>query len=176
MLIAMAGLPGTGKSTVAEVVGNRLGLAVVSVDPIESAILSAGIGADQPTGLAAYLVAETLADAVLSSGRGVIVDAVNAVAPAREQWVKLAERQGVPLRFVEVVCSDPDLHRLRLETRVRDLPHFEEADWHRVEQTLDEWEEWSGASAAAPRITVDSVQPLGVIVEQALTFLAPPAP
>jgi len=167
----MAGLPGTGKSTVAEVVGNRLGLAVVSVDPIESAILSAGIDADQPTGLAAYLVAETLAETVLSTGRAVIVDAVNAVGPAREQWVKLAERQSVPLRFVEVVCSDPDLHRTRLETRVRDLPNVEEPDWHRVEQTLDEWEEWAGPSAAAPRITVDSVQPLGVVVDQALAFV-----
>jgi predicted kinase len=173
VLIAMAGLPGTGKSTVAEVVGNRLGAAVVSVDPIESAILSAGIDSDQPTGLAAYLVAETLADAVLTTGRAVIVDAVNAVAPAREQWVKLAERQGVPLRFVEVVCSDPELHRTRLETRVRDLPNFAEPDWHRVEQTLDEWEEWAGPSAAAPRITVDSVQPLGVVVEQALGFVRP---
>jgi adenylate kinase family enzyme len=37
----MAGLPGAGKSTVAEIIGNRLGFAVLSVDPIESAILKA---------------------------------------------------------------------------------------------------------------------------------------
>ena len=56
----MAGLPGAGKSTIAEIVGARLGATVVSVDPIESAILRAGIDADQPTGLAAYLVAEEI--------------------------------------------------------------------------------------------------------------------
>ena len=43
MLIVMAGLPGTGKSTVAEASAAALGLPVVSVDPIESAILSAVI-------------------------------------------------------------------------------------------------------------------------------------
>ena len=48
MLIVMAGLPAAGKSTIAEVVGNRMGVPVVSVDPIEAAILSAGIDADQP--------------------------------------------------------------------------------------------------------------------------------
>ena len=55
VLIAMAGLPGAGKSTIAEIIGARLGASIVSVDPIESAILSAGINADEPTGLAAYL-------------------------------------------------------------------------------------------------------------------------
>ncbi|MDP3209714.1 MAG: AAA family ATPase, partial [Rhodoglobus sp.] len=94
MLVAMAGLPGSGKSTVAEQLARALGIPVVSVDPLESSILRAGIDADQPTGLAAYLVAETIADAVLRSGQGVIVDAVNAVAPARDQWVLLGERLG----------------------------------------------------------------------------------
>ena len=71
MLIVTAGLPGAGKSTIAEVVGNRLGLTLLSVDPIEAAILSAGIDSEQPTGLAAYLVAEAMAEGVLATGRGV---------------------------------------------------------------------------------------------------------
>jgi predicted kinase len=170
-LIVMAGLPGAGKSTIAEVVGNRLALPVVSVDPLESAILSAGIERDQPTGLAAYLVAETIAEAVLAGGAGVIVDAVNAVEPAREQWARLGRRQSVPVKFIEVVCSDPELHRARLEKRNRELPHLAEPTWHAVEQRTDEWETWSGSSAVVPRITLDSVQPLGVNVEQALGFI-----
>jgi predicted kinase len=170
-LIVTAGLPGAGKSTIAEVIGNRLGLPIVSVDPLESAILSAGIDPDQPTGLAAYLVAETIAEAVLVGGAGVIVDAVNAVEPARDQWVRLAARQNVPVKFLEVVCSDPELHRARLEKRDRELPHLAEPTWHAVEQRTDEWESWSGSSAAVPRITLDSVQPLGSNVEQALLFV-----
>lgn len=171
MLIVTAGLPGAGKSTIAEVVANRLGAPVVSVDPIESAILSAGMDADQPTGLAAYLVAETIAESVLSTGGSVIVDAVNAVEPAREQWVRLAARQQTPIKFLEVICSDPEVHRTRLANRDRRLAHLAEPTWHAVEQALDEWEAWAGPTGAVPRVTLDSVRPLGVNVEQALAFL-----
>jgi predicted kinase len=171
MLLVMAGLPGSGKSTVAVGVGSQLGLPVVSVDPIESAILSAGIAADQPTGLAAYLVAEAIADSVVAGGGSVVIDAVNAVEPAREQWLKLAERRGTNIRFVEVVCSDEGIHRSRLEARGRQLAHIAEPSWHAVEQSLDEWEPWGGESGAVPRITVDSVQPLEVIVDQVITFV-----
>lgn len=171
MLIAMAGLPGAGKSTIAEVIGNRLGFAVLSVDPIESAILSAGIDADQPTGLAAYLVAEAIADAALANGQSIIVDAVNAVDPAREQWVELAEKHGEKLKFLEIVCSDTDIHRQRLENRDRNLAHLPDPSWHQVEQSLDDYANWTGAAAAIPRVTLDSVKPLGEVVAQALSFL-----
>jgi len=168
----MAGLPGSGKSTIAELIGQQLGKPLVSVDPIESSILRAGIDSDQPTGLAAYLVAETLAESIVRSRRGgVIIDAVNAVLPAREQWVNLAKRLGEPLKFVEVVCSDPAIHRARLEARSRNLPNLAEPTWHAVEQSLDEYAEWTGPSADAARITLDSVEPLEVIVERAIAFL-----
>ncbi|GAB3606890.1 AAA family ATPase [Conyzicola nivalis] len=175
MLIAMAGLPGTGKTAIAEAIGARLLKPVVSVDPIESAILRAGIDADQPTGLAAYLVAETLTETVMRAGHGAIIDAVNAVDPAREQWVNLAARSGETLRFIEVVCSDLALHRKRLEERERHLPHVVSPSWFAVEQSLDEYAEWSGSSGAVERLTVDSVEPLDALVERALEFLGRPS-
>lgn len=169
MLIAMAGLPGSGKSTLAAAIGAELRLPVVSVDPIEAAILRAGIDAGQPTGLAAYLVAEAAVEPILASGGlGVVLDAVNAVGPARDQWVGLAERQGRGLRFLEVHCSDPDLHHERLEARRRLSPP---AAVHAVEESLDEWAEWDGAAAGAPRLRLDSVHPLPVLIEQSLAFL-----
>lgn len=171
MLIAMAGLPATGKSTIAEILGGRLSASVVSVDPIEAAILEAGIASDQPTGLAAYLVAETMAGLVLESGHNVIVDAVNGVDPAREQWVGLARSRGEVLRFIEVICSDSELHRERLETRGRGRSRGSEPTGHAVEQSLDEYLPWAGESAAVPRITLDSARPLGVNVDAALAFI-----
>lgn len=171
MLVVMAGLPGTGKSSLAGVVGTRLKLPVVSVDPIESAILSAGIDADQPTGLAAYLVAETIAESVLASRGGIIVDAVNAVQPAREQWIRLAARQGTSVRFLEVICSDESVHRERLQARGRQLAHLSEPTWHAVEQSLDEWEDWEGDAAEVPRLTLDSVEPVDALADRAVAFL-----
>ncbi len=167
----MVGLPGTGKSTIANVLSSRLGHAVVSVDPIESAILSAGISAEEPTGLAAYLVAEAVAGAALANGQTVIVDAVNAVDPAREQWVGLAKKYGAALKFIEVTCSDPVLHRTRLEERGRNLAHMAEPSWHAVEESLEEYAEWSGESALVDRVTLDSVESVDTSVERALEFI-----
>jgi predicted kinase len=174
ILIAMAGLPGAGKSTIAEVLSARLGAPIVSVDPIESAILHAGIDDDQPTGLAAYLVAETMAEQVLASGQTVIVDAVNAVEPARLQWRELAKRTGVELRVVEVVCSDLELHKQRLEKRVRNLPHLEEVTWLGVEQSLEDYQEWGGDTASLARVTVDTTDTIGNNVDAALAFVTTP--
>ncbi|MFD4420375.1 AAA family ATPase [Agromyces sp. NPDC058484] len=171
-LIVMAGLPAAGKSTIAAIVGARLGATVVSVDPIESAILRAGIDADQPTGLAAYLVAEEIAEKELDSGRTVVVDAVNAGEAARLQWRDLAERTEVRLRVIEVVCSDEALHRARLEKREHRLPHLEAPTWRAVEQSLEGYAPWTGPSSALPRMTIDSVQPLGTNVDAALAFIA----
>jgi predicted kinase len=171
MLVAMAGLPGAGKSTIAEILGHRLGYAVISVDPIESAILSAGIDADQPTGLAAYLVADAIADAALGNGVSIIVDAVNAVDPAREQWLELAKKHRESIKFLEIVCSDTDLHKERLESRDRNLAHIPDPTWHAVEQSQDEYAEWTGPTARVARLTLDSVRPLGEVVESALAFL-----
>jgi predicted kinase len=168
VLVAMAGLPGAGKSAVADALGKRLGTTVVSVDPIESAILSAGIDAGQPTGLAAYLVAERMAEAVLGSGASIIVDAVNAVEPARYQWRELARRTGVPVLFVEVVCTDAAEHRRRLEARRRDLPGMSEVRWPDVEQILGEYADWTGESGAVQRVTVDSMRPVEDLVDDVL--------
>ncbi|WP_052357654.1 AAA family ATPase [Leifsonia aquatica] len=165
VLVVMAGLPGSGKSTIGEIVASRIGATPISVDPIEASILRAGIDADQPTGLAAYLVADTLAEQVLVSGRSVVVDAVNAVEPARLQWRDLAERCGVALHIVETVCADEELHLERLGKR--EVP----ISGHAVEQSIEEYSEWKGASAALPRITLDTSLPLGQNVEAAVAFV-----
>ncbi|MGH1523372.1 AAA family ATPase [Leifsonia sp. L25] len=165
VLIVTAGLPGSGKSTIAEIIAGRLGATAISVDPIEAAILKAGIDSDQPTGLAAYLVAERMAEQVLLSGHSVVVDAVNAVEPARLQWRDLAERCGVKLRVVETVCFDDELHEQRLAKRSGLIAAYA------VEQSVEEYAEWKGAAASLPRVTLDTSRPLGENVDAALAFL-----
>jgi predicted kinase len=170
MLVVMAGLPGTGKSTIGLDLATKLEMPVVPVDQIETAILEAGIDCDQPTGLAAYLVAETLAERVLVSGTSVVVDAVNAAATAREQWVNLAARLTEPIRFIEVICSDPEVHRSRIEHWRKSMPHIR-LTWNAVEQSLDDYAEWTGVSATVPRLTLDSIEPRDANLDRAIAFL-----
>ncbi|MEE1622120.1 AAA family ATPase [Zafaria sp. Z1313] len=120
-LVVFCGLPGAGKSAAAGALARATGWPVLGVDPAEAALVRAGIEQHrQPTGLAAYTVVEALAEAQLRAGITVIVDAVNDVAEARGQWIRLADRTGAALEWFEVVCSDPTVHRMRLQQRRRE--------------------------------------------------------
>lgn len=171
MLIVMAGLPGAGKSSVAEAVAGRLQCPIVSLDPIEAAMWRAGIARTEPTGLAAYVVAEEVARAQLQVGNTVVVDAVNDVEPARQQWRLLAESFGRRLTFVEVSCSDPTEHRRRLEARRRDIEGFPEPTWESVAARRSGFDGW-----ADDRIRVDSLAPPDANLQYVLRRLADHTP
>src|SRR5580698_3218313 len=99
-LIVLAGLPGSGKSTVAEGLSSTLSLPVFSVDPIEAAMWRGGLKKDQ-TGIAAYEVAIALADEQLRLGHCVIVDAVNPIEAPRAAWRSLAAKYRAGLKIIE---------------------------------------------------------------------------
>jgi predicted kinase len=166
-LIVAAGLPGSGKSAVAEGLGRALRAPVLSVDPIEAAMWSSGIPKAM-TGIAAYVVAEAVAEENLKLGSTVIVDAVNPVEAARTAWVRLAARQRTPLTFVECVCSDLTVHRRRIEQRVRGITGMPEVTWDRVEERRAEYEPWS-----MERITLDTaIEGPDRLVQRVLSMLA----
>jgi predicted kinase len=166
MLLVMSGLPGTGKSELAQQVGRRLRVAVFSVDAIESAVLRSGLAQSFETGLAAYLVAESLADSQLKMGQDVIVDAVNAVEPAKDMWRDLAARHGLALRVVECSCSDEGLHRRRLSARGQRFDNFPEPSWDDVLRRRLEYTSWR-----EPALAVDSALPLESNVERVLAWV-----
>ncbi|MFO0551586.1 MAG: AAA family ATPase [Polyangiaceae bacterium] len=165
-LIVLSGLPGTGKSELANHLSRALGAPVFSVDPIESAIVRAGISRSFETGLAAYLVVEALARSELLLGRSVIVDAVNSVEAARDMWRSLARESRAELGIIECRCSDSGLHRARLASRQRGLA-IDEPTWRDVERRASEWTAWSERVFVA-----DSIAPSPENAERALAWLA----
>src|SRR3954468_4066178 len=54
VLVVVSGLPGTGKSTVAAALAARLRAVQLSIDPIEDALLGAGLPPSWEVGVAAY--------------------------------------------------------------------------------------------------------------------------
>jgi predicted kinase len=141
-----------GKTTVARAVAARLRGAFVCIDEVEAAMWRAGIGRDQPTGLAAYVVAQAVAESCLRTGTAVIVDAVNPVEEARRAWRELAQRVGAALRVVEVACADAAEHRRRVERRRTDIDGLDVPTWEQV--ISREYEPWS-----EDRLVLDTSRP-----------------
>lgn len=141
-LIAMSGLPGSGKSSVAEGLARHLDAPIFSVDPVEAAMWTSGLH-KADTGIAAYKVVQALAAENLRLGMSTIIDAVNPVRAARNMWRELATEQNVPLTFIEVECSDKAIHQKRIESRVRSITGMNEVTWGDVQARRLEYEPWT---------------------------------
>jgi predicted kinase len=131
MLIIFGGLPGVGKTTVARELARQLGAVHIRVDAIEQAILDSGM-VSSPLNDAGYRVGYAVADDNIRVGRTVIADSVNPLAITRDAWVEVASRVQVRGIEIEVVCSDTNEHRRRLETRITDFPRSRPLTWHEV--------------------------------------------
>lgn len=162
-LVVFGGLPGVGKSTIAREVARRMPAVWLRVDAFEAAMWHAGIDRGQPTGIAAYAVAHAAAGAQLVLGHNVLIDAVNPVEAARAGWRDLADRLDVPLRVVEVVCSDPAEHRRRVEERRPEFGPGLHPSWRQV--TERDYEPWT-----EPRLTIDTVNDSDVNAERVLAY------
>jgi predicted kinase len=167
MLIVVAGLPGSGKSTLADALGLHLKAPVLAVDPIENAILSAGLEPGWEAGVAAYEAAGAMAVANLLLGLTVIVDSVSDSEPARQTWWTAAERAAAPTKVIEVRCSDAAEHRRRLEHRQRGLSHVPEPAWEDVLRRAESYAPWN-----RERLVVDSAGSLDAMVTAALDYLS----
>jgi len=138
-LIVFAGLPGTGKSTLAQRLARETGALYLRIDAFEQAMRDAGIPREE-IGPAGYGAAYAVAEGNLRLGHDVIIDAANTVEIARQSWRDLAALTGAKLSELVITCSDQAEHRRRVETRTSDIPNLIHPTWAQV--LARDWEPW----------------------------------
>jgi predicted kinase len=94
--IVFSGLPGAGKSSVAEAVGRELAIPVFAKDWLEATLVRCELQpqSEGATGLgyAGYELLTTLAERQLQLGQSVILDSVAGTESVRAQWRDLAAK------------------------------------------------------------------------------------
>jgi len=144
-MIIFSGLPGTGKSTLAESLARQLSIPVFARDWLEAVLLQNDLqttSSDRSLGYVGYELLTTLAERQLMLGQSVILDSVAATLSIRKAWRELSGRYQAKWLVVECVCSDESLHRSRLSTRKRNIPGWHELEWSDIETVKKYYQAW----------------------------------
>jgi hypothetical protein len=170
-LILFTGLPCTGKSSLAEAVGQKLAIPVFAKDWLEATLLRHGFRPTgdhcPPLGFFGYELLTTLAERQLRLGQSAILDSVASTTTTRERWRALAASHAAGWRVIECVCSDPQTHRNRLASRRRAIPGWPELQWADVERVAASYAPWR-----EPRLVLDAMYALEENLASALGYIA----
>ncbi|WP_284537049.1 AAA family ATPase [Nocardioides sp. T2.26MG-1] len=171
VLVVLAGLPGTGKTTIGRALAGRLRAAYLRADAIAAPMLLEGLTEDSAeAGRVAYGIAREVAAENLGVGVPVVVDGVHATHERRALWRGVAEANQAHLVQLEMTLSDQEEHRLRVE--YRQANGYVGPTW---EQILEmEYDDWSDA-VDGPRLLVDT-SVVDVTLAHCLRYVASPHP
>ena len=159
VLVAISGLPGTGKSYVSQRLLDRVSLALLETDALRKALHSSPTYSAQESARLFRLTHE-LIEELLDEGIPVLLDATNLVESHREHLYTIADRRGVKLILV-LVEAPPELVRERLAERGKQRQDRSDADWEvyqRMRPSVD--------PIRRSHYTVDTNREVGRVVEQ----------
>ena len=175
-LIVFAGLPGTGKSSLARAVARELHASYLDKDTIKDGVIAVAreMKIEQGVELAgpsSYELLVLLARDNLSLGLSVVLDSPAGYRHFREQVNELAKARMASLKLIECICTDESLLRRRVEERGRELPPYRARDWADYQSNRSRFE-----GLTERRLVVDTAEPLAINVRKVLAHIGwPPA-
>jgi predicted kinase len=142
-LIVFSGLPGAGKSTLAEGVARELRIPAFSADWLLGSLTPfGGYRVERRQEMGAELLT-TLALRQLIFGQSAILDSPSEDPRMRHRWRTLARKTGSDFKVIVCACPDRQVHRMRLDNRRRGIPGWHDGgNWPSVERRISEFIPW----------------------------------
>ncbi|MBI3812974.1 MAG: nucleoside monophosphate kinase [Nitrospinae bacterium] len=188
-IIIFAGLIGTGKSTLAELLAKKLNIPIISSDILRKEL--AGISPtehkyeDFEKGIYSREFTErTYAEMlkrvrdILTKGSSVILDASFQRKSDRKMSLNMADELGIKIFVVETLCKDEEIKK-RLNTRIKDKKQASDGRWEIYSRQKEAFE-----AILAPahikqgdeikegfHIIIDTAEPVEVCIEKVLKRL-----
>jgi len=146
VLYIFSGLPGSGKTTLAQGIAKQLNAAYLRVDTIEQALrdfCSINVRGE------GYCLSYKIASDNLRLGMSVVADSCNPIELTRREWEQAALEAEANYINIEVICTDAQEHRRRVESRISTVSGLRLPDWNEVENR--EYHKWT-----VDRIIIDT--------------------
>lgn len=117
ILYIFSGLPGSGKTTIAKGISSILNSVYLRIDTVEQGLRDLCNFQVEGEG---YRLSYRIASDNLRLGMSVIADSCNPILLTRREWEEVALSSQAQFLNIEVLCSDRNEHRKRVESREAD--------------------------------------------------------
>ena len=146
ILYIFSGLPCTGKSTLAKNISKILNAVYIRIDTIEQGIKDLCNFNVQGEG---YRLAYKIVEDNLKIGNNVISDQCNPINLTRKEWNNVALKNNCKYINIEIVCSNKEEHKRRIENRQTEIENLKLPTWKEIIKI--EYESWD-----EEHITIDT--------------------
>ncbi len=137
ILYIFAGLPASGKSTLAQELAKSTGATFLRIDSVEQGLRDLCSVDVKGEG---YRLSYLIASDNLKLGNSVIADSCNPIELTRSEWEKVALDQKADFINIEVICTDQSEHKIRVENRKSEIAGLTLPSWKIVQaREYDPW-------------------------------------